>query len=619
MCLICIYVYRPQIYNMSILFVIITILLLLGVVYVLYMYLTSNKHNNQSLHSISLKILASNYPKYTIIDLLKWAALNNASLEALKYKNKYSKDWKTVNYSEYWDNVMRFSNSLVNLLGNEKPIVAIIGTNEPEWFYSNLGAMASGGISVGMYSSADSLTCQYILKNSMANVLVIEDSEQLEKFSNIDISGIKVIIYYGNITYKSQIPFNDKVKIVKYLEFTRSHDRLSTHNQLPKPEDIATIIYTSGTTGAPKGAITRHNNIMDILNNMILTIHTKSSVDLCIGESIISYLPLNHVAAQLLDIYLPIAILGTVYFAQKDALRESLGDILKEVRPTIFIGVPRVWEKIMEKLHENLAVGVSMASMVSGIVLKSIGLDRCKYAITATAPISTDTRKYFEKFGLELCDVYGMSETAGPISLSIPGKVKKGTVGIPLIDTKIGDDGEILVRGKSVFSGYYNNEEDTLKSFTSDGWFKTGDLGKIDNEGYLYVTGRSKDIIITSGGENISPISIETKLQQELSLYFSYIMVVGDKRKFLSMILVPNKKTLSKFGNDMKENKELISIIENARNMVNNNASSSVSKVQKWTIINSKFKIGNELTPTLKLRRMYIQEKYTDIIDKLYA
>lgn len=604
---------------MSTLIIIITILLLLGVVYVLYMYLTSNKQSKQPLHNISLKILSPSYPKYTIIDLLKWAATNNASLDALKYKNQYSKDWKTVNYSEYWDNVTRFSNSLVNLLGNKKPIVAIIGTNEPEWFYAHLGAMASGGISVGMYPSADSMTCQYILNNSGANVLVIEDSDQLEKFSNIDISNVKVIIYYGNITYKSQIPFNDKVKIIKYLEFTRSHDKSNKHGKLPRPEDIASIIYTSGTTGMPKGTITKHNNIMDVLNNMILTIHTKSSVDLCIGESIVSYLPLNHVAAQLLDIYVPIAILGTVYFAQKDALRGSIGDTLKEVRPTIFIGVPRVWEKIMEKLNDNLTVGIGMASMVSGIVLKSIGLDKCKYAISAAAPISADTRKYFGKFGLELCDVYGMSETNGPISLSIPGKIKKGTVGIPLIDTKISDDGEILVKGKSVFSGYYNNEDDTIKSFTSDGWFKTGDLGKIDSEGYLYITGRSKDIIITAGGENISPIPIETKIQQELSQYFSHIMVVGDKRRFLSMILVPHKRTLSEFGNDLGENKELISIIENARNIVNNNASSRASKVQKWIIIPSKFKIGDELTPTLKLRRMNIQEKYADIIDKLYT
>jgi long-chain-fatty-acid--CoA ligase ACSBG len=563
-----------------------------------------------------LKILSSSYPKYTIVDLLKWAASNNPSLEALKYKNKHSKDWKTVNYYEYWDNVMRFSNSLVNFLGDEKPVVAIIGTNEPEWFYAHLGTMASGGISVGIYPSADSSTCHSILNNSMANVLIVEDSDQLEKFSNIDMSGIKAIIYYGNVTYKSQSPFNDKVKIVKYLEFTRSHDVVK-HDRLPRPDDIAAIIYTSGTTGAPKGVVTKHNNIMDILNNMILTIHTKSSVDLCVGESVVSYLPLNHVAAQLLDIYIPIAILGTVYFAQKDALRGSLIDTLKDIRPTIFIGVPRVWEKMMEKLSENLTVGMSMASMVSGIVLKSIGLDRCKYAITAAAPISADTRRYFDKFGLELCDVYGMSETNGPISLSIPGKVKKGTVGIPIIDTKISDDGEILVKGKSVFSGYYNNKED-MKSFTSDGWFKTGDLGKIDNEGYLYITGRSKDIIITAGGENISPIPIETKLHQELSQYFTYVMVVGDRRKFLSMILVPNKRTLNKFGDNMSESKELISIIENARNIVNNNVSSNASKVQKWTIINSKFRIGDELTPTLKLRRLYIQDKYTDIIDLLY-
>lgn len=599
-------------------FIIITILVLLCVIYLLYTYLTSNKANRQPLNSISLKILSSSYYKYTIIDLLKWASTHHASLEALKYKNKHSKDWKIVNYSEYYDNVTRFSNSLCDFLGNSKPVVAIIGANAPEWFYSHLGTLSAGGITVGIYPSADPLTCQHILRESKANILVIDDTEQLEKFNNIDIGNLQVIIHYGNVTYKAKEEFRDKINIITYLEFTRSRNS-NKYYIIPKPTDIATLIYTSGTTGNPKGAIITHNNIMDILNNMILTIHTKSAIDLCVGESIISYLPLNHVAGQLLDIYTPIAILGTVYFAEKDALKGSLGDTIKEVRPTIFIGVPRVWEKIMEAMNANLSVSINMASMVSGIILKSIGLDKCKYAITAAAPISPDTRKYFSKFGVDLHDVYGMSETTGPISLSIPGRLKKGTVGVPLIDTKISDEGEILVKGKSIFLGYYNNPEETKISFTPDGWFKTGDLGKIDSEGYLYVTGRSKDIIVTSGGENISPIPIEHKLQQELSQYFTNIMVIGDNRKFLSMILIPSKKTMSKFGPNIETNKELSSIIENTRNIVNNEASTNASKIQKWVIINSEFKIGDELTPTLKLRRINVQNKYKNIIDNIYT
>ena len=598
--------------------IIITILILLGIVYVLYMYLASNTKHKQLISTVPLKILGSSYHKYTIIDLLQWAATRHASLQALKYKNKHSKDWKVINYSEYFDHVTRFSNSIIDALGDKKPVVAIIGTNAPEWFYSHLGTMMSGGISIGIYPSADPLTCQQILQEAKVNVLVLEDTEQLEKFNSIDISGVNLIIHYGNITYKSKEAFRDKVDVIKYLEFIRSHNQ-NKYNINPKPDDIATVIYTSGATGNPKGAITTHRNIMDILNNMILTVHTKSAIDLCVGESIISYLPLNHVAAQLLDIYIPIAILGTVYFAQKDALKHSLADTIKEVRPTIFIGVPRVWDKIMEQLNNNMTVGTNVLNMVSGIILKSMGLDRCKYAITAAAPSSTDTHKYFAQFGIELCEVYGMSETTGPISLSLPGRLKKGTVGIPLIDTKINDNGEILVRGKSVFSGYYNNSAETQKVFTPDGWFKTGDLGKIDNEGYLYIVGRSKDIIVTSGGENISPVPIENKLQKELSRYFSYVMVVGDNKKFLSMILVPDRKTLSKFGPNIEENKELLSLIDNARNMVNNKAPSNASKVQKWAIINTKFRIGSELTPILKVRRMYIQDKYKDIINKLYV
>lgn len=609
--------------------IIITILILIAIGYFIYLYFSSQNKYDHPNKKISLKILNTNYAKNNIIDLLEWASKEYPYYEALKYKQKTSNEWKTVNYLEYNDNVTRFSKCLLNQTkSNNIPKVAIIGFNSPEWFYAHLGTIAAGGISVGMYPTSDTKTCEHIINEAKVNVLVVEDTKQIEKFSDIDISSVELIIHYGNVTRKSIENIGNKAKVIKYLDFVRCPTDKNIKKPKIKQNDIATIIYTSGTTGKPKGAVIKHNNITDILNNMLLTIHTKANIDLCVGERFISYLPLNHIAAQVMDIYVPIASLGTVFFAQSDALKGSLSQTVKDVRPTIFIGVPRVWEKIMEKLNEKLSMGTDMASLISGIILKTMGLDKCKYAITAAAPISTETREFFDKFGLHLCDVYGMSETTGPISLTMPGITKEGSSGIPIINVKFNNEGEIYVKGKSVFSGYYNNKTATESSFTDDGWFKTGDIGRIDEDGYLFITGRSKDLIITAGGENISPVPIEDLLKTELSFYFDHIIVIGDKRKFLSVVLVPKFKSeesndlhqnIIGYGPDLSSNKDLKNIINDSISNVNKHAPSNANKIQKWIIINNKFKIGDELTPTLKLRRLNIQTKYEKDIDKLYA
>lgn len=610
--------------------IIITILLLLGIVYVIYLYLSTSAKRSSSLTKIPLKILRSDYDRYTIIDMLRWAAKEYPSYEALKYKNKTSRHWKSINYSEYYHNVMTFSSALRASIDKSRPRVAIIGFNSPEWFYAHLGTMASRGVSIGMYPTSDPKTCEYIINQTSTDVLVVEDTDQMKKFVGLNIPSVKLIVYYGNVlreTLDKMEESNKDVKVIKYLNLIRERsDEKSQKKRKVDPNDIATIIYTSGTTGSPKGAVIKHSNIIDMLNNMILTIHTKSNIDMCVSERMISYLPLNHIAAQMMDIYVPIVTLGTVHFAQRDALKGSLAKTIKEVRPTVFIGVPRVWEKIMEKLNERLTMGADMASLVSGIILSSMGLDQCKYAITAAAPITTETRDFFDKFGLHLCDVYGMSETTGPISVSMPGRSKPGSVGVPLIHVKIAKDGEILVKGKSVFSEYYNNEQATKNSFHNE-WFKTGDLGRLDEDGYLYITGRTKDILVTAGGENISPVPIEDRLSTHLSKYCDHIMVVGDKRKFLSVMLVPKHMSmdsnkhhscLKEFGTDLTKSKEFCEIVDNAITDINRYAPSNSSKVQKWMVLDRQFRVGEELTPTLKVRRLSVQNKYSNEIDEMY-
>lgn len=612
----------------SVLIVILVIIVSIALFF-LYNYVASKYLKKKPGKQVHLKILEPNHTKNTVIGLLEWAAREYPGQSALKFKNVTCKNWKSVNYLEYYDNVLRFAKCLRSRIPySEKLRVAIIGNNSPEWFYAHLGTMKAKGVSVGMYPTSDYKTCEYIVKQAKVNVLMVEDTKQLEKFSKMNkeiASKVKLIVYYGTVKNEMKEKF-DGVEIINYIDFIRDTGEFELEDTI-RTTETATIIYTSGTTGRPKGAVIRHSNIIDILNNMILTIHMKSDLDICVGERFISYLPLNHIAAQLMDIYVPLATLGTVFFAEHDALKGSLATTLQDVKPTVFLGVPRVWEKIMEKIKEKGMSEGYMADILRSMVLSKIGLDECRLPITGSAPISEDTIKFFEKFGLNLCNTYGLSETTGPISVTLPGMSKKGSAGVPLIDTKIDKNGEILVRGKSVFTGYYRNLEKTTDAFTKDGWFKTGDLGMIDEDGYLYITGRSKDLIITAGGENIPPIPIENKfkIQKDFSKLFDHVIVIGDQRKFLSMLLVPRftkrgnlHKNIKKYGTELNSNEELKQIVEKCREEVNKTAPSRANKIQKWVILDKPFIIGDEITPTLKIRRSIIQEKYKGLIDKFY-
>jgi len=318
------------------------------------------------------------------------------------------------------------------------------------------------------------------------------------------------------------------------------------------------------------------------------------------------------VAAQMMDIYVPLTSVGVVHFADKDALKGSLRDTMKDVRPTIFIGVPRVWEKIHEKI-KNTEDPQRLINklLVNKFIIQEMGLDKAKICITAAAPLSQESRDFFRDLGIELCDVYGMSETTGPISMGVPG-CSKGS-GVPVLNIKIDPDSkEILVKGDAVFKEYYKNKSATKEAFTKSGWFKTGDMGHIDRDGSLYVTGRIKDLIITAGGENISPIPIEQKLLSVLNLdqkLFEYAVVIGDKRKFLSVLLVPTEATTTNANKDL---------IKTAIDETNKTAPNSTSTIKKYIIL-TEFDTNECLTPTLKLKRNVINDKYKNQIDGMYA
>lgn len=543
---------------------------------------------------------------FTIIDYLRYIAKKYPKKEALKVKEG-KKFWKSINYYTYYKNVVNFAQSLNWWLGPNTNI-AILGFNSPGWFYAHLGCMLNGGKPVGLYPTSTPEICKQILDNSDVEVLVVEDDSQLQKFVGLNMMKIKLIIYYAPISPKMTDKFT--APVISMGSFMKKKDNVQFSKI--KLSDIATLIYTSGTTGPPKGTMITHKNIMTSLRRTLMLLKTKSSITELGEEKFVSYLPLNHIAAQMMDIYFPILTLGSVWFADKDALKSSLGDTIKDVKPTIFIGVPRVWEKMQEKieleLNKNIIPKKLTMSLFNNKILEKIGLDKCKLAISAAAPISPATKQFFANIKIKINDIYGMSETCGPISISLPNLERDNSVGAPLMGVKISKDGEILVKGDNLFVGYYKNKKETENSYTKDGWFKTGDLGMLDKDGFLYVTGRKKELIITAGGENISPIPIENKLSEYLRQYFDHIIVIGDKFKFLSVLLAGPKK--------LPDNINII--IADSINETNKFAHSNTHTIKKFLIVHDKFSVGEELTPTMKIKRSFINKKYNSKIEKLY-
>lgn len=601
--------------------IIVSLILLVVIIAAYFTYIVQNDQSMEvepeksSIDIMGELIDNEKYKSFTIIDFLRVIAKEHPKKTALKIKDGKTKSskgkvtiqWKSITYATYYKNVVNFAQSLNYWLGNNVNI-AILGTNSPGWFYAHLGCMLNGGKSVGIYPTSTKDVCKQILDNAEVKVLVVEDDKQLEKFVGLNLAQIQLIIYYAPVSEKMINKFT--MPVLSMGNFMS--EKNTSPFQRTKLNDVATLIYTSGTTGIPKGVMITHQNIMTSLRRMLTLIATKSSIKQFGQEDFISYLPLNHIAAQMMDIYIPIVTIGKVWFADKDALKTSLGETLKQVRPTCFIGVPRVWEKIQEQIEEGInnegIKGTIVKNFFSNKILEKIGLDRCKLAITAAAPIMPTTKQFFDSIGLIINDTYGMSETCGPISVSLPCLDKCGSVGYPIMGIKIAHDNEILVNGNNLFTGYYKNKKETDASFTKDGWFKTGDLGGLDKDGFLYVTGRKKELIITAGGENISPIPIENKLHEYLKNYFDYIVVFGDKVKFLSVIL----------ANPKKIPQDINKIIDNAINETNKVAQSNAHTIKKFLILNEKFTIGNELTPTMKVKRAFIYKKYAQRIHKLY-
>lgn len=601
---------------------------------------------------------------------------------ALAFENNGK--WANVTWTEYYGVSKKIANGFIELGLKSYEGVAILGFNSHEWFLCNMAAIMAGGVSVGIYTTNSTEMCSYIINDSNSTIVVVENNEYLKKILSIPKekrSNIKAIIQYsGEIAeeYKENKENNVygwKEFILLSHEATIKNDYIYEIISKIKPDHCSTLIYTSGTTSLPKAVMLSHDNIIWTTKTVLNTVGISSSDN---PQRVVSYLPLSHVAGQMVDMYMPLINGGSTWFAQPSALKGTLVDTLKEARPTIFLGVPRVWEKMMEKMREKgnklsgLQKFISTHAKETGLerhydmekgnmstswnwdicnaliyskIKTELGLDNCSVFLTGAAPISKETLEYFASLNIPIWDVYGMSETSGPISFSYNNNIKLGSSGKQLIGSELRIDPittEICSKGRHIMMGYLNQVEKTKETIDLDGWLHTGDMGRIDDNGYLYITGRIKELIITAGGENIPPVIIEDNVKAELPI-LSNCMLIGDKRKFLTILITlkcvvdqnnaPTNQldksvidTFEHLGTNIKTvdesigNKMVLDYITNAITRANKKSISGAQKIQKFKILPVDFSIsGGELGPTLKLKRNVVVDKYKELIEGMYV
>ncbi|MEZ4440250.1 MAG: long-chain fatty acid--CoA ligase [Polyangiaceae bacterium] len=581
--------------------------------------------------------------------------------DAPAYHVKKGSSWKATTWKTYVGEVREAARALmalgVGIDGGSRPdeasCVCILGFNRPEWCIFDLAAMAAGGVPAGIYTTCSPTEVAYIVGHTEAKVVLVEDHEQWEKIKSErgELPKLeKVVLMKGNDPVDDDMVMSWEDFLAKAKD--TSDADLDARIDGLKLEGLATLIYTSGTTGPPKGVMLSHENLAWTASC------AEEMVSLVANDCVVSYLPLSHIAEQMFTLHGPCTTGAQVYFAESI---QKVADNFKEVQPTVLFAVPRIWEKFYAGVTEKLGAATGLKAKLVGwardtgaevndlknkgrepsgfLAMKynfftgkvysklkeALGLGRARICVSGTAPISAEIISFFAGLDIMIREVYGQSEDTGPTSFNLPGKTRIGSVGppIPGCTVKIAKDEEILVKGKNVFLGYFKSPEATAETLI-DGWLHSGDLGKIDAEGFLHITGRKKDLIITAGGKNIAPKNIEAALK-DLNI-IGEAVVIGDRRKFLTALISLDpekaeeyaKKNGEKVGS-LHESESLKALIQEHVDKVNNDLA-RVEQIKKFTILKKPFSIeGGELTPTLKVKRKKVNENYSDVIESMYS
>ena len=569
--------------------------------------------------------------------------------------------WHDISWNEYYRLAKCVGTALISMGLERGECVSIIGDNCPEWVIIDLGIQGAGGVAVGVYSTNAWPQVEYVIGHSESRFFFVENEEQLDKclhFRDKMPSLEKIIVW----DLEGLRHFEDPM-VMTYEELLeqgrqaaeKEPDLYEKRMEEIGPEDTAVLVYTSGTTGPPKGAMLTHRNVTWIARAIVADDPVYDT------DEVMSFLPLCHVFERLFSVFVHVTHGYTVNFIES---LDTVTDNMREISPAVGYAVPRVWEKYLSAVYIRMSDATWFKRLVFGMALKigkhratlkmnfkrvpfyletlyqvahftifrklkeKLGFDRMRVAYSGAAPISPDVLHFFQSIGVNLIEGYGQTEGSGVTTASRIGKVKFGMVGTPLpdVEVKIAEDGEILVKSPGVFKGYFKSPEATAETI-KDGWLYSGDVGEFDEDGYLRITDRKKDIIVTAGGKNITPQFIENKLKA--SPFINDAVVIGDKRKFLTCLIMIDEDNVVKYAQDNKiqfstykdltQSEEIIKLIQGEMNKVNETLS-RVEQVKKLTILPKKlYEEDGEVTPTMKVKRKYVHEAFEDLIEGMYA
>jgi long-chain acyl-CoA synthetase len=569
--------------------------------------------------------------------------------------------WRPTTWVELGQIAREIGMGLASLGYEPGEVASILSNTRREWVYADLGALGAAGVVNGIYPTDAAAQVEYLLSDSGSVYVFVEDDEQLDKVleARARLQKLRKIFVFEmeglHELTDPQVMSLDALR-ARGREYDANHaGDWERRINLRKPEELAVLCYTSGTTGRPKGAMISHANIVQTCAGYQTSFLPQNETD-----ERIAFLPLCHIAERVGGEYHALYTGAVLNFVENP---ETVPENVREIAPTIFFAVPRVWEKfyggVLIRLKEagrlqqwsyQLAIGLGYEVarlreqrkpvppglafafwlarvLVLNNVRKVIGVHRARVLVTSAAPISPDLLRWYMALGLEMIEVWGQTESCGAVTSNIVGKAKPGSIGPQLSpsEVRVSPEGELLVRGPTVFMGYLNQPEKTAET-VKDGWLHTGDVGRVDEEGYFYITDRMKDIIITAGGKNITPSEIENQLK--FSPYITDAVVIGDKRPFLVALVMIDHENVEKFAQDnavpfsnyasLCRRPEVQALIQDEIDRVNK-AFARVEQVKKFRLIEQKLTVEDEeLTPTMKLKRKLVNEKYKDLIESMY-
>jgi len=564
------------------------------------------------------------------------------SPELIAYEYQDGDAWVQVDYAEYGQQVTHAALGFQSMGVEKGDGVAVWGDTMPEWSIAALGALAAGGRVAGIYQTSTAEQAAYILGDSRSRVLCVDTLSRLETIAEHrgSLSHLEKIVVWGERPDAA----GDLEHFEGLLEIGRSKSANAggLHELAAKvaPHDPAILIYTSGTTGMPKGVILTHSNLLANVKN-VLAGHLYAK-----GDSVVAFLPMSHVAEFT-------AFLGriqggmTAYFCPDFS---KVAQVFQQKRPTLIVGVPRVYEKVHKKImagveaappnkrrlfHWAWSLGdrvtklraegkpVPMPLYVQHAIADRLVLSkvrnvlggRVRAMISGAAPLDPAIADFFNAFGLLTLEAYGLSETSGASHINLPGAYRVGTVGraIKGVECRIAEDGEVLLRGETIFAGYLNRPEETAEMLDAEGWLHTGDIGEIDEDGYLRITDRKKNLIVTAGGKNVAPAGIETLIKRERIV--SQVVVLGDMRPYLVALITLAPEQVENDALTPEQAQERVEkAVENANAQL-----ARYEQVKRFHILDQEFTVETgEMTPTMKIKRNVVAKKYADILEALY-